>query len=143
MLTASANYTRDIHQRYIQPGTRRTRCCGRHLASLAGLLALLMAWKMRDIIDILQLGFTINSAGLFLPTILAIYSRRVPASARLLEHDRVIVTRHAGASRPTRARRLFAVDPLWPGLLISVSCSSACGVRQAAHRGSGRLIRRG
>lgn len=36
---------------------------------------------MRDIIDILQLGFTINSAALFLPTIAAIYWDRVPAGA--------------------------------------------------------------
>ena len=83
VITASANYTRDIHQRYIQPGISRPAMLRLGtLASVgAGLVAMLIAWKMRDIIDILQLGFTINAAALFLPTIAAIYWDRVPASA--------------------------------------------------------------
>ena len=83
VLTASANYARDIHQRYFKPDIPHAAMLKvGTLASLgAGVLAMLMAWKMRDIIDILQLGFTINSAALFLPTIAAIYWDRVPAAA--------------------------------------------------------------
>ncbi len=83
VLTASANYARDIHQRYFQPDIAHAAMLRLGtLASLgAGVLAMLMAWKMHDIIDILQLGFTINSAALFLPTIAAIYWDRVPAGA--------------------------------------------------------------
>jgi solute:Na+ symporter, SSS family len=122
VLTASANYTRDIHQRYIQPGIApRAMLRVGTLASLgAGLLALLMAWKMRDIIDILQLGFTINSAGLFLPTILAIYSRRVSASAAFWSTSASLATVIGWrVAADAGAGGVFAINPLWPGLLVS------------------------
>lgn len=123
ILTASANYTRDIHQRYIQPdiAPRAMLRLGTLASAVAGLLALLMAWKMRDIIDILQLGFTINSAALFLPTIAAIYWDRVPASAAFWSISAslttVIVWRLAADAGLSG---LFTIDPLWPGLAVSV-----------------------
>jgi SSS family solute:Na+ symporter len=91
------------------------------VASLgAGALAMLMAWKMRDIIDILQLGFTLNSAGLFLPTIAALYGNRVSANAAFwsiaASLAAVIGWRIAA---DTGVGGLFAVDPLWPGLSVS------------------------
>ena len=122
VITASANYTRDIHQRYIQPGISRPAMLRLGtLASLgAGVLAMLMAWKMRDIIDILQLGFTINSAALFLPTIAAIYWPHVPPSAAFwsssLSLATVIVWRIAA---DVGIGGVFHLDPLWPGLLVS------------------------
>lgn len=123
ILTASANYTRDIHQRYIQPdiAPRAMLRLGTLASAGAGLLAMLMAWKMRDIIDILQLGFTINSAALFLPTIAAIYWDRVPAGAAFWSISAslttVIVWRVAADAG---LGGWFAIDPLWPGLLVSV-----------------------
>jgi SSS family solute:Na+ symporter len=122
VLTASANYTRDIHQRYLRPGIAPGSMLRvGMLASLgAGLLAMLMAWKMRDIIDILQLGFTLNSAGLFLPTIAALYGNRVSANAAFwsiaASLAAVIGWRIAA---DTGVGGLFAVDPLWPGLSVS------------------------
>jgi Na+/pantothenate symporter len=78
-----------------------------------------MAWKMRDIIDILQFGFTINSAGLFLPTIAALWSDRIPGRAAfwstLASLATVIAWRLAAD-----AGGIFAIDPLWPGLAISL-----------------------
>jgi len=124
VLTASANFARDIHQRYIRPGIAHAAMLRvGTLASLgAGALALLMAWKMRDIIDILQLGFTINSAALFLPTIAAIYWNRVPASAAFWSSSTSLATvigwriaADAGMGGP------FSIDPLWPGLLVSAA----------------------
>lgn len=123
VLTASANYARDIHQRYLRPGISPGAMLRvSTLASLgAGGLAMLMAWKMRDVIDILQLGFTINSAALFLPTIAAIFWDRVPASAAFWSSGTSLATvigwrvaADAGASG------IFAIDPLWPGLLVSL-----------------------
>ena len=71
-------------------------------------------------LDILQLGFTINSAALFLPTIAAIYWDRVPASAAFWSSSISLATvigwriaADAGMGGP------FAIDPLWPGLLVS------------------------
>ena len=123
VLTASANYARDIHQRYLRPDIAHSAMLRLGtLASLAaGSLAMLMAWKLRDIIDILQLGFTINSAGLFLPTIAAIYWGRIPASAAFWSISASLATvvgwriaEDAGAGGP------FTIDPLWPGLAVSV-----------------------
>ena len=124
ILTASANYTRDIHQRFIQPDIQpKAMLRLSMLASVvAGGLAMLMAWKMQDIIGILQLGVTINSAALFLPTIAAIYFRRVTATAAfwsiILSLLTVIGWRLAsdlGLGGP------FGIDPLWPGLLVSAT----------------------
>lgn len=123
ILTASANYTRDIHQRYLQPDIAPAAMLrlGTIASLVAGLLGMLLAWKMRDIIDILQLGFTINSAALFLPTIAAIYWDRVPAGAAFWSIGAalatVIVWRVAADAG---AGGLFTIDPLWPGLLVSV-----------------------
>jgi SSS family solute:Na+ symporter len=138
VLTASANYARDIHQRYLQPdvssdGMLRIGT----LASVgAGALALLMAWKMRDIIDILQLGFTINSAGLFLPTIAALYWGRVPAGAAFWSITASLATVIGWRiAADAGIGGLFAIDPLWPGLLVSalvLSALTASGERRVA-----------
>jgi len=124
VLTASANYTRDIHQRYIQRGIAGTAMLKLGtLASLgAGLLALLMAWNMRDIIDILQLGFTINSAALFLPTIAAVYWNRVPAGAAFWSSSTSLATVIGWRiAADAGMGGLFSIDPLWPGLLVSAA----------------------
>ena len=124
LLTASACYTRDIHQRYINPNIqpRAMLMIGTIASLISGLLAMLMAWKMRDIIDILQLGFTINSAGLFLPTIAAIFWNRLHANAAfwsiILSLATVIGWRIAADAG---AGGMFAIDPLWPGLLVSTA----------------------
>ena len=123
ILTASANYTRDIHQRFLQPGIgERAMLRLSILAStIVGLVAALMAWKMQDIIDILQLGFTINGAALFLPTVVALFWRRHadPAAAFwsiLLSLSVVLLWRFG---MPEGASGVFAADPLWPGLAVS------------------------
>jgi SSS family solute:Na+ symporter len=138
ILTASANYTRDIHQRFVRPDISSGSMLRLGtLASVAvGALSMLLAWKMRDIIDILQLGFTINAAGLFLPTIAALYWNRVPASAAFWSTSVSLVTvigwrvaADAGLEGP------FVIDPLWPGLLVSallLSLLTAFGERRTA-----------
>jgi SSS family solute:Na+ symporter len=124
VLTASANYARDIHQRYIQPDIAPTAMLKLGtLASLgAGLLAMLMAWKMHDIIDILQLGFTINSAALFLPTIAAIYWNHVPAGAAFWSSSTSLATVIGWRiAADAGLGGVFSIDPLWPGLLVSAT----------------------
>jgi solute:Na+ symporter, SSS family len=122
ILTASANYTRDIHQRYLRPDIppRAMLKVGTMASLAAGLAAMLLAWKMQDIIGVLQLGFTINSAALFLPTIAALYGNKVRPFAAFwsisLSLATVIGWRVAAAGG---AGGLFALDPLWPGLLVS------------------------
>ena len=130
VLTASANYARDIHQRYLRPGLGPAAMVrvGALAAAGAGGLAMLMAWRMRDIIDILQLGFTINSAGLFLPTLLAIYDRRVPAAAAFWSTAASLLTVIAWRAA-AGAGGVFALDPLWPGLAVSAILLFVLSVR--------------
>jgi SSS family solute:Na+ symporter len=122
VLTASANYARDIHQRYLRPDIKPAAMLRiATLASLgAGGLGLLLAWKMRDIIDILQFGFTLNSAGLFLPTIAALWTDRIPASAAFWSTSASLATVIAWRlAAVAGAGGIFTLDPLWPGLFVS------------------------
>jgi beta-phosphoglucomutase-like phosphatase (HAD superfamily) len=83
ILTASANLTRDVYQRYFNPQINKGSMLrlGMWSSVVAGLLATFMAWKMQDIIDILLLGFTINSAALFVPTIAALMLKKTDSAA--------------------------------------------------------------
>ncbi len=122
ILTASANYTRDIHQRYLLPDLPQKQMLrlGILASAAVGLLSVLLAWKMRDIIDILQLGFTINAAGLFLPTIAALYWDRVPAGAAFWSIGASLATVIGWRlAADAGLGGWFAIDPLWPGLLVS------------------------
>jgi hypothetical protein len=79
-----------------------------------------MAWRMRDIIDILQFGFTLNSAGLFLPTVAALSTSRVPASAAFWSTAASLATVVGWRiAADASVGGIFAVDPLWPGLAVS------------------------
>ena len=138
VLTASANYARDIHQRYFKPDIAHAAMLkvGTFASVGAGVLAMLMAWKMRDIIDILQLGFTINSAALFLPTIAAIYWDRVSAGAAFWSSSTSLATVIGWRiAADAGAGGVFSIDPLWPGLLVSfavLAVMQAVGPRRAA-----------
>lgn len=120
ILTASANYTRDIHQRFLQPeiADRSMLRLSILASAVLGLLAALMAWKMQDIIGVLQLGFTINSAALFLPTIAAMFWRRADPAAAFWSICLSLAT-VLGWRAMSDAGGIFAIDPLWPGLGVS------------------------
>lgn len=77
-LTASANITRDIYQRFINPSADdKTLLKMSALSSIfIGILSTIMALKMMNIVNILYIAFTINSAGLFLPTISIFFWKR-------------------------------------------------------------------
>jgi SSS family solute:Na+ symporter len=122
ILTASANLTRDVYQRYINPDVSKTSMLRLSMwASVAvGLLATFMAWQMQDIIAVLLLGFTINSAALFVPTMAAmIFKRSDPAAAFWsisLSLLTVIVWEVAAGYG---FDGVFAIESLWPGLVVS------------------------
>ena len=122
ILTASANYTRDVHQRFLQPGIGDRKMLRLSILSSAvlGALAALMAWRMQDIIGVLQLGFTINSAALFLPTIVAMFWRRADAVAAFWSICLSLAT-VLGWRAMADTSGLFALDPLWPGLAVSAT----------------------
>ena len=123
ILTASANLTHDIYQRFINPAVSSQDMLrlGTFTSLAIGLLAMLMAWKMRSVLDILLLAFTLSSAALFLPSIMAIFERRLHPDAAfwsiLLALSTVILW-HLGNSFEWGP--WFGIEPLWPGLAASV-----------------------
>ena len=122
ILVVSANLTRDVYQRFINPGVsdQRMRRLGIAASFVTGLLAVFLALYMQDIIDALMLGFTVTSASLILPTLLALFSnRRNPAAAfwsSVLALLAVIVW-YVASERGLGG--VFSLNPLWAGLLTS------------------------
>ncbi len=123
ILTASANGSRDIYQRYINPGVAPIKLfrLSIALAAIVGFAATLMAWQMQDIISILLVAFTINSAALFVPTVALVLREKINTSAAFWSITLSLITViawYAGSALELAA--VFGVDPLWPGLLVSI-----------------------
>jgi SSS family solute:Na+ symporter len=124
ILTATANLSHDVYKRYVNPDVepRRIFRLSMGLSVLIGAVAALMAWGMQDIINILLVAFTINSAALFLPTLGAIYrlplSREAAFWSMTLSLATVIGWYFAAM---LDLAPLFEIDPLWPGLAVSLA----------------------
>ena len=78
VLTGSASLTKDIYQRYFHPEASEKTLMRVGLAAslFVGVLGAVFGWFTQDIMNILLITFTINSAGLFLPTIGAFFWKR-------------------------------------------------------------------
>ena len=122
ILTASANATRDIYQRYVNPDVDGKRLLRLSMIASAGIgsLATLMAWLMQDVINILLVAFTVNSAALFLPSVAMVYAMRPSRRAAFwsISATLAVVIAWYAISRFTTAAP-FHIDPLWPGLVVS------------------------
>lgn len=122
ILTASANATRDIYQRYVNPQVEPKRLLQMSMVASAvvGLIATLMAWVMQDVINILLVAFTINSAALFLPSIAMVYFKRVSKAAAFWSTScslAIVIAWYALSQFSDLP--VFQLSPLWPGLLVS------------------------
>lgn len=123
ILTASANGSRDIYQRYINPDVAPKKMfhISMGLAAIIGVIAALMAWQMQDVIGILLVAFTINSAGLFLPTVAMFVQDRVNKSAAFWSITLSLATVIGWyIASILDLASVFSIDPLWPGLLVSI-----------------------
>ncbi len=123
ILTASANGSRDIYQRYVNPDVAPQKMfrISIALAVVVGAAAAIMAWQMQDIIGILLVAFTINSAGLFVPTLAMVVQKEVSKPAAFWSISLSLTTVIAWyAASSFELDPLFTVDPLWPGLLVSI-----------------------
>ncbi|MFK7731099.1 MAG: sodium:solute symporter [Pseudomonadales bacterium] len=122
ILTASANLTRDVYQRYINPEVKPDRLLRiSMLTSLAvGVLAALMAWQLQDVVSILLLGFTINSAALFIPSLAMVYFSKWNSNAAFwsISLSLLVVVIWSIATR-FDGFPLGHIDALWPGLMVS------------------------
>ena len=122
ILTAAANGSRDIYQRYVNPeiGAKPLFRLSMILAGIVGILAALMAWQMQGVIEILLLAFTVNAAALFVPTVAMVMQEKVSSSAAFwsitLSLITVVVWYLASVAE---LAPIFRQDPLWPGLAVS------------------------
>ncbi|OIO01831.1 MAG: hypothetical protein AUJ49_07150 [Desulfovibrionaceae bacterium CG1_02_65_16] len=123
ILCASANLTRDIYQRFVNPQASPRRILRLSILSsaLVGVLGALIGWYSADIMDLLLMTFTVNSAGLFIPTLGIFWWKWASPRAAWLSMGLSLVTVvgwYAGqALLPGNA--VLAIDPLWPGLAVS------------------------
>ena len=88
---------------------------------IVGVLGLLVSIAMKSVIDILYLCMTINGAGLFLPTVAAMYwdyHDSWSACASIFASLVVVITWYI-LGLATQVE-LFQIEPIWPGLFASV-----------------------
>ncbi len=124
ILTAAANGSRDIYQRYVNPevAPRKLFRISIGLAALVGAAAGLMAWQMQDVVGILLVAFTINAAALFVPTIAMVTLKKVDTNAAFWSITLALITVIGWYSASAmQLAPIFGIDPLWPGLLVSVA----------------------
>lgn len=123
ILTAAANGSRDIYQRYMNPDVSPKKLfrLSMYLAAIVGLASGLLAWQMQDVIGILLLAFTVNAAALFVPTIAMVTLKKVNTNAAFWSIALALSTVVAwyGASVMDLAP-VFQNDPLWSGLMVSI-----------------------
>jgi SSS family solute:Na+ symporter len=123
ILTAAANGSRDIYQRYLDPDVEPKKLfrISMILAAVVGAASALMAWRMQDVVNILLVAFTINAAGLFVPTVAMVYAKSVNSSAAFWSIALALVTVITWyAAAAMNIAPIFHLDPLWPGLLVSI-----------------------
>lgn len=85
-----------------------------------GVLGAIFGWFTQDIMNILLITFTINSAGLFLPTIGAFFWKKscsAGAFASMLSATVIAVVWFIGGKVSTLP--LFSIDALWPSFGVS------------------------
>lgn len=122
ILTASANLSQDVYKRHINPevSDRNLLRFSMAVSLLVGALATFLAWKLPDVIDLLLIGFTVNSAALFIPSIAMIYFSGARSSAAFWSITLSLITVIGWyLAANFEAGELFKIDPVWPGLLVS------------------------
>jgi SSS family solute:Na+ symporter len=122
ILTAAANGSRDIYQRYMNPDVAPKKLfrISIVLAGIVGAASGLMAWQMQDVVDILLLAFTINAAALFVPTIAMVTMKTVNTAAAFWSISLALLTVIAWyLASVANLAPVFQNDPLWPGLIVS------------------------
>ena len=122
VLTGSASLTKDIYQRYINPNAsdKTLLRVGFGASLFVGVLGAIFGWFTQDIMNILLITFTINSAGLFLPTLGAFFWKKscsAGAFASMLSATVIAVVWFIGGK--VSSLPLFSIDALWPSFGVS------------------------
>jgi SSS family solute:Na+ symporter len=122
ILTAAANGSRDIYQRYVNPevSPKKLFQISITLAAIVGVAAALMAWQLQDVVEILLIAFTINAASLFIPTIAMVTMQNVNTDAAFWSITLALIVVIAWyVAAAINLGPIFSIDPVWPGLLMS------------------------
>ena len=122
ILTAAANGSRDIYQRYANPDAAPNTMfrLSMTLAAVIGIAASLMAWQLQDVVGILLIAFTINAAALFVPTVALVFFKNASTTAAFWSMSLALTTVigwYVAAS--FKLAPVFEIDPLSPGLSVS------------------------
>ena len=124
ILIGSTSITKDVYMRYVNPkfDEKKSVLIGVAVAVVIGAIACWFGWYMNDVVSILLLTYTINSAGLFLPVVCAFFWKKGSANgafASILGAAVVIFAWYILGQ--TTDLPLFQVSSLWPALLVSVT----------------------
>lgn len=122
VLTGSASLTKDIYQQFINPNASEKTIMrmGIVCSVIVGVLGAVFGWFSQDIINILLITFTINSAGLFLPTVVAFFWKRsCSAGAFASMISAIVVTVIWLIGGKVTDLSIFSIDALWPALAVS------------------------
>ncbi|MDR1271973.1 MAG: sodium:solute symporter family protein [Clostridiales Family XIII bacterium] len=122
IVIASTSGTKDIYMRFINPEAKEKNVVllGLAISLVVGLLGGLLGWYINDVISILMLTFTIQSAGLFLPIICAFFWKRASANAAfvsMVSAATIIIFWFIGGMVSDAA--IFDVRALWPAMGVS------------------------
>ena len=122
IITGSANITRDIYLRYINPqaSERKISRLGIAASAVIGITSALIAWFMQDIMNIMFITLTILSAGLFFPTVMGFVWKRGNSQAAFYSILVATVTVISWyICKSSGLGSVFQIDCLWPGLITS------------------------
>jgi SSS family solute:Na+ symporter len=122
IIIASTSGTKDIYMRFINPKAteKQVVLLGLVISIVIGVLAGLLGWYINDVISILMLTFTIQSAGMFFPIICAFFWKKasaIGAFVSLVAAAVVIVVWFIGSA--VSDSPIFAVRSLWPAMGVS------------------------
>ncbi len=122
VLTGSASLTKDIYQQFINPGAsdKTLMRMGFICSLVVGVLGALFGWFNQDIMNILLITFTINSAGMFLPTIGAFFWKKSCASGAFASMiSAAIIACVWFVGERVSSLPIFQIDALWPAFGVS------------------------
>jgi SSS family solute:Na+ symporter len=123
ILVATANITQDLYKRYLKPSAdqKSILVLSTIVTVFVGILASYMGIYQQDIVNVLYIAFTVNSASLFIPTIAAFTWRKGGAKTAawsMAVSLAVVLFWYYGQSQWPE-NTLFKFDPVWPGLIVS------------------------
>lgn len=122
ILVGSANICNDIYMHHVNPNADGKKMLHMNTGAsiVIGLVAAVLGWRNSNIIEVLLISYTINSAGLFLPVVGAFFWKRSCADASfvsMLTAAIICVVWFIGGA--VTDIPLFKTEALWPAFIVS------------------------